>query len=55
MCREQKLGQETQWVEKIESVGEETVERTSEVATRVEILRLKPMAGALAWMLGQRG
>ena len=49
------LGQETQWVEKIESVGEEKVERTSEVATRVEILRLKPMAGALAWMLGQRG
>jgi hypothetical protein len=31
-------------VEKKESVGEEKVERTSEVATRVETLRLKPIA-----------
>ena len=47
MCHEPKLGQETRWVEKKESVGEEKVERTSEVVTKIETLRLEPMAGAL--------
>jgi hypothetical protein len=33
-------------VAKTESVGEEKVERTSEVATRLENLKVKPIIGA---------
>ena len=42
-------------MESMESVGEEKVERTSEVATRIENLKLRPKNGAWAGKSGQRG
>ena len=39
----------------MKSVGEEKVERTSEVATRIENLKLRLKNGAWAGKSGQRG